>query len=205
MESAFELSYRQLTADQARAFRLLAVADSADFSLEAAGAMLHIGNVEAEDLLESLVDASLLDSRVFGRYYYHDVTRAFAHLRLREDEAQCTLRRLLDFYLATACTAFHLAVPGDPEIAAHALGGWTMARWQRLFREELRYTYGTATSCRIMRVGTREYGLATLGMSPGLPRSRCRGGPRPSRYRSNGSIRPPSGKGFALVRTCQNT
>lgn len=51
------------------------------------------------------------------------------------------------------------------EIAAHALGGWTMARWQRLFREELRYTYGTATSCRIIRVGTREYGLTTLGMS----------------------------------------
>ncbi|MFD6162965.1 BTAD domain-containing putative transcriptional regulator [Nocardia sp. NPDC060256] len=120
VEAVFELSYRQLTVDQAGAFRRLAVVDGPDFSLEAAVAILRIGNVETQELLESLVDASLLDSRAFGRYYYHDVTRAFAHLRLRGDETQSTLRRLLDFYLATACTAFELAVPGDPvtEIAA---------------------------------------------------------------------------------------
>ncbi|MFD6162962.1 insulinase family protein [Nocardia sp. NPDC060256] len=49
------------------------------------------------------------------------------------------------------------------EIATHALGGTTTARWQRLFREQLRYTYGMTATCRIIRVGTREYGLVTLG------------------------------------------
>ncbi|MFI9504902.1 BTAD domain-containing putative transcriptional regulator [Nocardia sp. NPDC052566] len=126
--SAFELSYRQLTVEQARAFRLLAVADGPDISLEAGAALLGVDSHAAQVLLESLVDVSLLDSPTYGRYRYHGLLRTFARLRLPDCEARPVFRRLLDYYLATGCTAFQLAVPGDPVTEVvdppQCHGGW---------------------------------------------------------------------------------
>ena len=41
--------------------------------------LLGCGQAEAEDVLEELVDASLLDSPAPGRYRCHVPVRAFAH------------------------------------------------------------------------------------------------------------------------------
>ncbi|MFD5323375.1 BTAD domain-containing putative transcriptional regulator [Streptomyces sp. NPDC127092] len=147
--AAFELSYRQLTADQARAFRLVASVDGPDIGLPAAAALLDLDEYDAEDLLEALVDVAMVESPFPGRYRYHDLLRAFARRRPAEEggaapagdapaggEAVAARDRLLDHLLATACTAFQHAVPGDP--AAGALGparspgvplaGWAAAR-----------------------------------------------------------------------------
>ncbi|MFD0367443.1 BTAD domain-containing putative transcriptional regulator [Streptomyces sp. NPDC127114] len=142
--AAFELSYRQLTADQARAFRLVASVDGPDIGLPAAAALLDLDEYDAEDLLEALVDVAMVESPFPGRYRYHDLLRAFARRRPTEEggaapaggEAVAARDRLLDHLLATACTAFQHAVPGDP--AAGALGparspgvplaGWAAAR-----------------------------------------------------------------------------
>ncbi|MEV6974205.1 BTAD domain-containing putative transcriptional regulator [Kitasatospora sp. NPDC093806] len=134
--AAFELSYRQLTADQARAFRLVASVDGPDIGLPAAAALLDLDEYDAEDLLEALVDVAMVESPFPGRYRYHDLLRAFARRRPAEGsggggsgaetdsadggEAMAARDRLLDHLLATACTAFQHAVPGDP--AAGALG-----------------------------------------------------------------------------------
>ncbi|MFC5884460.1 BTAD domain-containing putative transcriptional regulator [Kitasatospora aburaviensis] len=128
--AAFELSYRQLTADQARAFRLVASVDGPDIGLPAAAALLDLDEYDAEDLLEALVDVAMVESPFPGRYRYHDLLRAFARRRPAEGagpgpadgeaEAPAARDRLLDHLLATACTAFQHAVPGDP--AAGALG-----------------------------------------------------------------------------------
>ncbi|MFF4408003.1 BTAD domain-containing putative transcriptional regulator [Streptomyces sp. NPDC001262] len=116
--ATFELGYGQLTAEQARAFRLLGLADGPDVSLAAAAAVLDMDAEAAEDVLESLVDTSLLESAAPGRYRYHDLVRLYARSCAERDEhppaeREAALSRLLDFYLATAAGVYVLERPGD--------------------------------------------------------------------------------------------
>ncbi|MFG2425502.1 BTAD domain-containing putative transcriptional regulator [Streptomyces sp. NPDC048448] len=117
IDAAFELGYRQLTAFQARAFRLLAPAAEPDLGLPAVAAVLELDLDDAEDVMESLVDASMVESPAPGRYRYHDLLRAFARNLPAPPDAEpagAAVRRLLDFLLASACKAFRHVVPGDP-------------------------------------------------------------------------------------------
>ncbi|WP_430542465.1 BTAD domain-containing putative transcriptional regulator [Streptomyces iconiensis] len=115
--ATFELGYGQLDARQARAFRLLGLVEGPDISLRAAAAMLDLSAEDAEDLLESLVNTSLLESAAPGRYRLHDLVRLFARACAERDEhppseRDAALSRLLDFYLATARHVYALARPG---------------------------------------------------------------------------------------------
>lgn len=122
IHAVFELGYRQLPPEQARAFRLLAAPGSLDFGLPVAAAALATDEETAEELLEALVDAAMLESTEPGRYRYHDLLRAFAQCAEPEhqDDTRQAFGRLLDYLLATACNAFAQAVPGDP--VANCLG-----------------------------------------------------------------------------------
>lgn len=118
VKATFELGYGQLEPQQARAFRLLGLADGPDISLAAAAAVLDLDIDDAEDLLESLVDTSLLESASPGRYRFHDLVRLYARACAERDEMppaerDAALSRLLDFYLASAARVFALARPGD--------------------------------------------------------------------------------------------
>ncbi|MFJ5921004.1 AfsR/SARP family transcriptional regulator [Kitasatospora sp. NPDC092948] len=123
VDAVFELGYRQLTAEQADALRLLSWADGPDVGLGVAAALLGLDVQRTEDLLESLVDVAMLESPAAGRYRYHDLLRAFAQRRSTAQDARESARttdRLLGVLLAGACAAFELGVPGDP--TAGALG-----------------------------------------------------------------------------------
>ncbi|MGW5479131.1 AfsR/SARP family transcriptional regulator [Streptomyces sp. NPDC004008] len=118
VKATFELGYGQLEPAQARAFRLLGLADGPDISLAAAAAVLDLSLEEAEDLLEPLVDTSLLESAAPGRYRYHDLVRLYARACAERDEQppserDAAMSRLLDFYLATAAGVYALERPGD--------------------------------------------------------------------------------------------
>ncbi|WP_236652066.1 AfsR/SARP family transcriptional regulator [Streptacidiphilus neutrinimicus] len=134
VEAAFEVGHEQLTAAQARAFRLTAAVADPDIGTPAAAAVLALDPHRAEDLLESLVDAAMLESPAGGRYRFHSLMRAFALHRPvppgapgaegdRETDGPGTrqgaegpegaLGRLVDFLLATAAAAFAAVVPGD--------------------------------------------------------------------------------------------
>ncbi|GAA2482737.1 AfsR/SARP family transcriptional regulator [Streptomyces gobitricini] len=118
VKATFELGYGQLEPAQARAFRLLGLADGPDISLAAAAAVLDLPLHEAEDLLESLVDTSLLESAAAGRYRYHDLVRLYARACADRDEQppserDLALSRLLDFYLSTAARVYAIERPGD--------------------------------------------------------------------------------------------
>ncbi|MFC5150107.1 AfsR family transcriptional regulator, partial [Streptomyces aureoversilis] len=98
--ATFELGYGQLEPGQARAFRLLGLADGPDISLAAAAAVLDLGTDATEELLESLVDTSLLESAAPGRYRYHDLVRLYARACAERDEQppaerEAALSRLL--------------------------------------------------------------------------------------------------------------
>ncbi|MFD3695745.1 BTAD domain-containing putative transcriptional regulator [Streptomyces sp. NPDC058646] len=123
VKATFELGYGQLEPAQQRAFRLLGLADGPDISLAAAAAVLDLPEHDTEDLLEALVDCSLLESAAPGRYRFHDLVRLYARACAERDEQppgnrDAALDRLLDFYLATASGVYALERPGD-RLPAH--------------------------------------------------------------------------------------
>ncbi|MFG2879537.1 BTAD domain-containing putative transcriptional regulator [Streptomyces sp. NPDC048337] len=123
VKATFELGYGQLEPAQQRAFRLLGLADGPDISLSAAAAVLDLPEHDIEDLLEALVDCSLLESAAPGRYRFHDLVRLYARACAERDEQppggrDAALDRLLDFYLATASGVYALERPGD-RLPAH--------------------------------------------------------------------------------------
>ncbi|MFF9778686.1 BTAD domain-containing putative transcriptional regulator [Streptomyces sp. NPDC013978] len=118
VKATFELGYGQLEPAQARAFRLLGLADGPDISLAAAAAVLDLPPEETEDLLEILVDTSLLESAAPGRYRFHDLVRLYARACAERDEQppserESAMSRLLDHYLATAAGVYAIERPGD--------------------------------------------------------------------------------------------
>ncbi|MEU9179776.1 BTAD domain-containing putative transcriptional regulator [Streptomyces sp. NPDC048550] len=123
VKATFELGYGQLEPAQQRAFRLLGLADGPDISLAAAAAVLDRPEHDTEDLLEALVDCSLLESAAPGRYRFHDLVRLYARACADRDEQppsgrDAALDRLLDFYLASASAVYAVERPGD-RLPAH--------------------------------------------------------------------------------------
>ncbi|MFF5422258.1 NB-ARC domain-containing protein, partial [Streptomyces misionensis] len=111
VKATFELGYGQLEPAQARAFRLLGLADGPDISLAAAAALLNLDVHVAEDLLEALVDTSLVESAAPGRYRYHDLVRLYAR-GMDPTSGPEALIGVLDHYIATALAAADTAEPG---------------------------------------------------------------------------------------------
>ncbi|MFB7447508.1 BTAD domain-containing putative transcriptional regulator [Streptomyces sp. NPDC056194] len=117
VESAFQLGYRALTSDQARAFRLLSLLDAPDVPLPVAAALLGSEENAAEDLAEGLVDAGMLESPAPGRYRLHDLLRLYGR-RLsdsteRAEDRAAALRRVLALLYGSAVRVARTALPGD--------------------------------------------------------------------------------------------
>jgi DNA-binding SARP family transcriptional activator len=109
IQGPYESALADLSPAQARAFRLLGVADGPDISLAAAAAVLDRPAGETAALLESLVDVHLLELSGVDRYYFHEPVRVFARGRADLDDGpaavQAALTRLLRFYSGVAATA----------------------------------------------------------------------------------------------------
>jgi tetratricopeptide (TPR) repeat protein len=106
VRASFTLSYRDLAAPQARAFRLLSLLPGPDFSLPLAAALLGGEQAEAERLLEQLHEAQLLLAPEAGRFRLHDLVRLFSHELLASNDLESVrspaLERALRWYLSTA-------------------------------------------------------------------------------------------------------
>ncbi|WP_377274444.1 tetratricopeptide repeat protein [Peterkaempfera sp. SMS 1(5)a] len=103
--------------DPARAFRLLGLVESPDIGLDAAAALLGLAPGDAEEVLELLVDACLLDSPRPGRYRLHDLLRVHAAERAAEEETEEerreAVRRLAHWCLVTLTAADEILLPGS--------------------------------------------------------------------------------------------
>ncbi len=106
--AAFTVSYEQLTAGEQRMFRLLGLAPGRDIEPHAAAALAGVSAVEAEDLLESLLDAHMVQQREPHRYVLHDLLREHARLLAADDDA---LMRLLVHYLHRSRSAVNQLFP----------------------------------------------------------------------------------------------
>ncbi|WP_406054235.1 NB-ARC domain-containing protein [Streptomyces sp. NBC_01077] len=116
VEPAFQLGYRALTPDQARAFRLLSLLDAPDVPLPVAAALLGIEESAAEDLAESLVDTGMLESPAPGRYRLHDLLRLYGRRRGESTEPEdraAALRRVLALLYGSAVHVARTALPDD--------------------------------------------------------------------------------------------
>jgi tetratricopeptide (TPR) repeat protein len=113
VRASFALSYEGRSEDERRLFRLLGLLQGPDFATWAAAALLDAPIAVAEDLLERLVEAQLLqaageEAAGPGRYRFHDLLRVFAreHLEGEPDQAKrAALERVLGAQLALAWEA----------------------------------------------------------------------------------------------------
>jgi len=101
--SAFEFSYRQLTATQQRFFRYLGISPCSNITLEAASALTGTTAEEAASNLEALMEHHLLEQAPEGRLRFHDIIRAYAVDRCLQDDLASERRRaiglLIEYYL----------------------------------------------------------------------------------------------------------
>ncbi|MFE7315922.1 BTAD domain-containing putative transcriptional regulator [Streptomyces sp. NPDC057555] len=109
--AVFSWSYRALSPQAARVFRLLALHPGPDLALPAVASLAGAPRETAEALLEELTDAGLLQ-RIGDRHLLHDLLRAYAGTQLTADEAasrrHAAVHRMLDHYLHTARAADRL-------------------------------------------------------------------------------------------------
>ncbi|MFD8701485.1 BTAD domain-containing putative transcriptional regulator [Kitasatospora sp. NPDC059648] len=119
VETTIGLGYGQLSVDEARAFRLLALIDSPDIPLVAAAALLGVDEYTAEDLAEALVEANMLECFTPGRYRYHDLLRLYAQRKNERigdtEEQERAVARLLDLLIPTVRNAARTIEPDDAE------------------------------------------------------------------------------------------
>jgi DNA-binding SARP family transcriptional activator len=105
VRASIELSYRSLPAPARCALRLLAVLAVPDFPAWAVAVLLDTGQAEAEDLIDTLLEAGLVTA-VGTRYRIRDLVRLYAHERaMAEDSAQtwhAALSRMLGMWLHRA-------------------------------------------------------------------------------------------------------
>jgi DNA-binding SARP family transcriptional activator/tetratricopeptide (TPR) repeat protein len=115
------LTYRGLPGRAQRLFRLFAMIKAPDFPCWIAAALLDTDLDEAEDLLELLVDAQMLDAvaTTVGatRYRFHDLIRVYAQERLAESERpedrRAAIERMLGYWLALLDRAHRMEYGGD--------------------------------------------------------------------------------------------
>ncbi|MEU1200333.1 BTAD domain-containing putative transcriptional regulator [Streptomyces sp. NPDC005813] len=130
VEAAFLLSYDQLAAEQQRAFRALGLVPTVEFDVLTLATMLDRPLRDAERILESLVDASLLQEPLPSRYRLHDLVRMYAR-RLAEtvpDEAAVARTAVLRLFLNAARAASDWGSSGFP--TGPRPGDVPFANWQ---------------------------------------------------------------------------
>ncbi|WP_326798284.1 tetratricopeptide repeat protein [Streptomyces sp. NBC_01808] len=112
VRTAFDHSYAALEPAAARLFGLLGLHPGPDFTAASAAALLGCPPAEAEEPLDRLATAGLVQHTGADRFQFHDLLRLYAAERAAADPGgEAAWRRLCDWYLATtdAATAFDFA------------------------------------------------------------------------------------------------
>ncbi|MFD9698229.1 BTAD domain-containing putative transcriptional regulator [Lentzea sp. NPDC059081] len=130
--ASFAISYRLLDTEARRALRLLALLETDDFAAWTAAALLDVDLRHAEDLVESLVDAHLVEPTGGLRYRLHDLVRLFALVRCEDEDTEpvrrAALLRALGAWLhlteqAAATLPYRLLAPIRGTAPRHRLTG----------------------------------------------------------------------------------
>lgn len=115
VRAAFDWSYQQLSPAAARMFRLLGLHPGPGLGVEAAASLAGESVTTAKRLLAELAGAHLIGEREGARFELHDLLRAYAINRNRDQDPaadrDAATTRLLDHYLHSAHRADRLIKP----------------------------------------------------------------------------------------------
>jgi tetratricopeptide (TPR) repeat protein len=125
VSAVFAWSYRALSPEAARLFRLLGLHPGPEFGLGAVAALAGVSVRRARQLLDVLVGAHLLEQTAPDRFEFHDLLRAYAGDQAQreesDDERSAALRRVLDWYLHTADAAQGWISPEEVHVPSQPL------------------------------------------------------------------------------------
>lgn len=114
LEAVFSCSYRNLSGDAARMFRLLGLHPGPDITIAAAASLAGMPADAADALLRELAAGSLLGEHRQSRFALHDLLRVYAAgCAARHDsqeERRAAVHRTLDHYLHSAHAAAQVLV-----------------------------------------------------------------------------------------------
>lgn len=113
VRGALDESYQELPAPAARLYRLLGRLPTPELDRRIAAAAGASTLDEADELLDALVEAHLLEDTGCDRYRFHDLIRLHAQQRATVPESDEALRRVGDWYLATVTEAEKLITPAQ--------------------------------------------------------------------------------------------
>ncbi|MBK3637193.1 NACHT domain-containing protein [Streptomyces sp. MBT97] len=116
VRSSFEISYRGLRDVEAHAFRVLSRLPLSRFEARHAGVFLQVPEAQAEQLLELLVDAQLVETNDGIRYRYHDLLKLFAREYCEtagEDPGSEQVARFLDVYTSDFLESYRSRLTGS--------------------------------------------------------------------------------------------
>src|SRR5262249_10965838 len=117
VRAVFSWSYRRLSPDAARMFRLLGLHPGPDVNVDAAASLVAVPARQARARRAELARAHLLAGAPAGRYACHDLLRAYAGERARatdsEEQRRAALTGLLDYYLGAATAAVAAVFPDE--------------------------------------------------------------------------------------------
>lgn len=123
VSATLQMSYLAMHGRHRTAFRLLGLHPGVTIDVHAAAALLGTDLQEAEDLLELLLDAHLLQQPDMGLYSFHDLLRSFAQALSQDPEAEldrgpesgtAAVERLLDYYLTAMDAVCSVLFPSRP-------------------------------------------------------------------------------------------
>ncbi|MFF3731368.1 NB-ARC domain-containing protein [Streptomyces sp. NPDC002476] len=108
VSAVFDSTYRQLSADEARFYRLLGWLPCRTFDSGTAAAAAGVDTPTAQSLLDVLEEAGLLEVTDDDRYRFHDLVRLHARERAAAEEPSRTQRALVEKLVThyLALTAF---------------------------------------------------------------------------------------------------
>ena len=116
VRGVFSWSYRNLSEDTARMFRLLGLHPGPDVCVRAAASLAGVPPQNARRMLDELTSAHLVTEHQNGRVAFHDLLRAYAAEQAHCDESEAVRRsavgRMLDYYTQAGCAAALLLNPG---------------------------------------------------------------------------------------------
>jgi tetratricopeptide (TPR) repeat protein len=118
--AVFSWSYRHLTRDAAQLFRLLGLHPGPDLDAYAAAALIDGSIEDTQRLLAALTRAHVITFTGSDRYGMHDLLRAYAAMRARDEDSasqrRAALTRLFDYYLSTAGAAMTVLHPAEAQL-----------------------------------------------------------------------------------------
>ncbi|SOD85899.1 NACHT domain-containing protein [Streptomyces sp. Ag109_G2-15] len=116
VRGSFEISYRGLHEDEAHAFRVLSQLPLSRFEARHAGVFLQVPEARADELLELLVDAQLVETSDGVHFRYHDLLKLFAREYCETAGDDCDgehVARFLDVYTSDFLESYRSRLLGS--------------------------------------------------------------------------------------------